>query len=455
MKAKKVLAALLAVTVVMGLNGCSSGLQGAADAEAPKQQDERQTADAAQTEESKKDDEEVTLTLSVDSDETLDGLQAVCDKAKEVLGITVELDIYTAGTDGDNIMKTRLASGDMADMCVWSDSKFKSVGPDKYFMDLSGTDIPDKLDDTYREAVTYNGGVYGIPVGTSMCGAILYNRDLYEKYNLEVPKTWDEFLKNCQVIKDGGDTAVLGTFADSWTAQVLFLGDYYNVSAKDPDFYKNFEAGTAKYANTPAAMRSFQKFEDLKDYYNSDYMATIYDDGCEILAEGNAAHWIMLTQALSNIYSLYDKETVDKIGVFGIPDEDPDNQGITVWTPSTIFGNKNSDKTDDILRFMEFYISEQGLDAYCSAQMADGPFLVKGYESASDGYRAVEEDMQAYFDAGKTEVDMQSQVQVVGSDLPAICVEVATGQIDGKAAAEKYDADCYKAAVQLNLDWKE
>ena len=113
MKAKKVLAALLAVTVVMGLNGCSSGLQGAADAEAPKQQDERQTADAAQTEEPKKDDEEVTLTLSVDSDETLDGLQAVCDKAKEVLGITVELDIYTAGTDGDNIMKTRLASGDM------------------------------------------------------------------------------------------------------------------------------------------------------------------------------------------------------------------------------------------------------------------------------------------------------------------------------------------------------
>ena len=104
---------------------------------------------------------------------------------------------------------------------------------------------------------------------------------------------------------------------------------------------------------------------------------------------------------------------------------------------------------------MEFYISEQGLDAYCSAQMADGPFLVKGYESAGDGYRAVEEDMQAYFDAGRTEVDMQSQVQVVGSDLPAICVEVATGQIDGEAAAKKYDADCYKAAVQLNLDWKE
>lgn len=401
------------------------------------------------------EDEEVTLTLMVDSDETLDGLEAVCEKAKEAVGINVELDVYTAGSDGDNLVKTRLASGDMADLCVWSDSKFKSVGPEKYFIDLSDTDIPDKLDDTYKNAVTYEDGVYGIPLGTSMCGAVLYNREMYEKYNLEVPKTWDEFLENCRVLDEAGETAVLGTFADSWTAQVLFLGDYYNVHAEEPEFAEDYEAGKVIFANTPAATRSFQKFEDLTDFYNDDYMATIYDDGCEIMANGGAGHWIMLTQALSNIYSLYDKETVDKIGVFGIPGDDPDNQGITVWTPSTIFGNKNSDKQEDIIRFMEFYISEEGLDAYSSAQMADGPFLVKGYEGAEDGYKAVKEDMQAYFDAGKTEVDMQSQVQVVGSDLPAICVEVATGQISGQEAAEKYDADCYKAAVQLGLDWAE
>ena len=57
------------------------------------------------------EDEEVTLTLMVDSDETLDGLEAVCEKAKEAVGINVELDVYTAGSDGDNLVKTRLASG--------------------------------------------------------------------------------------------------------------------------------------------------------------------------------------------------------------------------------------------------------------------------------------------------------------------------------------------------------
>lgn len=45
-------------------------------------------------------------------------------------------------------------------------------------------------------------------------------------------------------------------------------------------------------------------------------MAATYDDGCAMIAEGEGAHWFMLTQALSNIYSLYDKETVDNIGAF-------------------------------------------------------------------------------------------------------------------------------------------
>ena len=41
-----------------------------------------------------------------------------------------------------------------------------------------------------------------------------------------------------------------------------------------------------------------------------------------MLAGGEGAHWICLTQALSNIYSLYGKEAADRIGVFGIPGDD-------------------------------------------------------------------------------------------------------------------------------------
>jgi ABC-type glycerol-3-phosphate transport system substrate-binding protein len=32
--------------------------------------------------------------------------------------------------------------------------------------------------------------------------AYFYNKDIYEKLGLNVPKTWDEFMSNCQVIKE-------------------------------------------------------------------------------------------------------------------------------------------------------------------------------------------------------------------------------------------------------------
>ena len=43
-----------------------------------------------------------------------------------------------------------------------------------------------------------DGNMYGIPIGTSMSACILYNREMYEKYNLEVPKTWDASLKTAE-----------------------------------------------------------------------------------------------------------------------------------------------------------------------------------------------------------------------------------------------------------------
>ena len=68
-----------------------------------------------------------------------------------------------------------------------------------------------------------------------------YNKDLYEQYDLEVPDTWEDFLKNCDTLKEAGETAVIGSLGDSWTIQVPYLGDHYNVLAAEPDFSEKFE----------------------------------------------------------------------------------------------------------------------------------------------------------------------------------------------------------------------
>ena len=117
------------------------------------------------------------------------------------------------------------------------------------------------------------------------------------------------------------------------------------------------------------------------------------------------------------------------------------------------YGNANSDKKEDILRFMEFYTSDEALDAFTEAQKPDGPYCIKGYELPEDSYDAVKQ-AQEYFDAGKVNVALEFQTAVKGTNCEYICSELATGQTTAEEAAQAYDDDCKKQATQLGLDWE-
>jgi len=444
MKFRKFAAILVTFTMVAGtLMGCnSSGQETVASKE-----------ETTGTKSSKAFDG-VTLTMLKDTDTPDSGLNAVLALAEEKLGITVEMESRVGGADGDNIVKTRLASGDMADLCLYnSGSLLEALNPSEYFIDISGEEFVSRLDDTYKETVTVDGVTYGVPFSSTQAGGVLYYKPIYEELGLEVPDTWEEFLANCDAIEEAGKTAMIGTFGDSWTSQVMYLGDNYNVLVANPTFAEDFEAGTAKYADTPEGVESFQKLVDVQKYYNEDYLAATYDDGCDMIANGEGTHWIILTQCLSNIYELY-PEAIEDIGVFGIPGDEADNHGLTIWMPSSIYGNKNAENVDAVLAFMDFYTSDEAIDAYTSAVLPDGPYCIKGYELPDNAYSAVKNDMQAYFDEGKTTVALEFLTAVKGSNCPSICQEVGSGQTTALAAAQAYDEDCKKQAMQLGLDWE-
>lgn len=465
MKLKKISAMLLAgAMVVSSLAGCgnsggtadtTASTDAATDAgDAGGDTAADSAADSGAAASGEKPFEGVKLTMLKDTDWADEGINEVIALAEEQLGLTVDVEQRIGGADGDNIVKTRLASGDMADLCLYnSGSLLNALNPSEYFLDLSDQDFVSTYDETYKETVTIDGATYGFPAGSTNAGAIVYYKPDYEELGLEVPKTWDEFLANCEALEAAGKTPMIGTFGDSWTSQVPYLGDHYNVLAAEPEFAEKFEAGTVKYATTPAGVKSFQKLLDIQPYYNDDYLAATYDDGCDMIANGEGTHWIILTQVLSNIYALY-PEVMDDIGVFGVPGDDAENAGLTVWMPSSFYVNKNSENLEATLAFAELYVSEAGLDAYANVIKPDGPYCIQGYDVPDDAYPAVKTDMQAFFDDGKTATALEFQTSVKGSNCPAICQEVGSGQTTAEEAANAYDEDCKKQAVQLGLNWE-
>ena len=120
------------------------------------------------------------------------------------------------------------------------------------------------------------------PGGTAFGGGVLYNKPVYKKLGLKVPKTWAEFMANNDAIKKaGGIDPVEPTYGDTWTSQLPVLADYANVEAAVPDFAAQYTAGKAKYATTPAALAGFQHIQQLHEggYFNKDFASAKFNDG--------------------------------------------------------------------------------------------------------------------------------------------------------------------------------
>lgn len=453
---KKVLSLILAGTMTLGLalTGCSGGSDnGGSDSDGGSTAAEDTGSDEGSSEDGDKPYAGITLKWWAGNAENNPGTQAVMEAATEKLGMEFEVEVNPGGSEGDNIIKTRMASGDLPDFMAYnSGSKLYDLNPSRGFMDISDWDIVDKFDDAFLSSVTIDGAVYGAPQSSTQAGAVIYYKPDYEELKLEVPHTWDEFVDNCKALSDAGKTPVYFTGGETWATQVLFLGDYYNIAAANPTFADDYTEGKAKYADVAEATRSWTKYEDLVDYLNADKSAATVTDGNFAIATGEATHWFILTQQLPLI--LENAENPDDIGVFGVPGDDADNHGLTVWEPMSWYVNKDTENVDAIKAFFEFYYSEEALDLYFGIYGANGPSCIKGYELPESVCSAVRVDMQQYFDDGKTVPALEYQSPIKGTTCEQMTTAVGLGQMSGEEAAAMYDDDCKKSAVQLGYDWK-
>lgn len=396
--------------------------------------------------------EPVEITYLVDKDTAVDAAMIVAEEFEKQTGIRVVFEYRPSGPEGVNLIKTRLATGEMSDFFLFnSGSLLTGLNPERNCLDLSDEPYMDRITDSFKQTVSVNDAVYGIPRGSAMAGGWLYNKRVYKELGLEVPTTWDDLLANCEVIKRAGKTAVIGTYKDSWSSQLILLGDYYYIHHENPDFADKFTKNQAKYATTPKALASFEKYADIlsRDLMNKDYLAATYDDGLGMLCSGDGVHYPMLSAAFNAIGQNY-PEAADDIGFFAQPDNSGVN-GATIWMPSSIYVNKNGEHIEEVKQFLQFYLSEEGLGLYAQHNTAIGPYVITGVNLPDDTYPGVL-DLMAYInEEGRSAPALEFLTPVKAPSSAQICVEVGSGMVTPLEAAEKYDRDTMKQAKQLAL----
>ncbi|MFI2363983.1 extracellular solute-binding protein [Promicromonospora sp. NPDC019610] len=385
--------------------------------------------------------------------ETADALVEAFEAEHPDIQVTVE--IRPGGTEGDNLVKTRLSTGEMADVFFYnSGSLLQALNPDSTLVDLSDQEWVGSLTEEFTPVVSTDNGLYGAPLGASFAGGVVYNKPVYEGLGLTVPQTWDEFMANNATIAAEGDgvAPVIQTYGETWTSQLFVLGDFANVTAVDPEWADQYTAHQRSYAEEPALL-GFQHQQEVAEagYFNEDFPSATFPDGARMVAEGEGAHYPMLSNVIQTILQ-NTPDAVDDIGFFALPAQDAENTQATIWQPNALYVPRSTEgaELEAAKEFVAFANSEAGCDIQNELLPPAGPYA--GTCEVLDSAPPMLDDIQAYFDEGRAANALEFLSPVKGPNLEKVTVEVGSGIKSAEEAAEFYDQDVENQARQLGLE---
>lgn len=370
-------------------------------------------------------------------------------------GVKVTVTTRPGGTDGDNLVKTRLSTGSMPDVFLYnSGSLFQQISPARFLQVLPAS-LTAKVKPTFFPQVSVGSKVYGVPFGTAFGGGVLYNRPIFAKLKLSVPKTWDEFINSAQKIKAAGIAPVIQTYGgtDTWTSQLLVLGDYHNVAASVPNFAAQYTANKAKFATTPAALAGFQHLEQIHTLglENPDYASATNVQGLRAVATGAGAMYPMLSSVLGTIQT-NNPTDVGNVGFFAIPGTNAATNGLTTWAPNALYipSSTKGAKLTAAEQFLAYVATPAGCAIQTKANAPTGPYLVDGCTLPAS-VSQITKDVATYFNDGKQSPALEFLSPVKGPNLEKYTVEVGSGIVSATKGAALYDQDVTKQAQQLGL----
>lgn len=275
---------------------------------------------------------------------------------------------YTAG------IKILLLGGEKLDVFdTWSPSlfqEFRRLNPDVY-LDLTGESFLEEFLPNSLLPVTMDGKVYGVPEVMHSDG-LLYNKTMFRQFGLEVPETWDEFIRVCETLKQKG---IIPVAMDSeWSTAQFFWGSIMSNNGADANWTKKLESGEIK-ATDPIFVDAIQKHKEIidKGFVPPDWTSMMHEQSKDLIGQGKAAMIITGTWAFPSIMERNPNYEIDFMVVPGSKQTIPN---INVGTYRVI--NSQTEYPEEAKAFVAFMNGRANQE-----KLAEGALAVPSVTGAS------------------------------------------------------------------------
>ena len=243
--AKRVAAAGIAAVLAVGMTGCGK-------------EEDKNTSSSK---------EGVTITVGLKASHVeISNINTYKDAWEEKTGNKVDIQAID-DNQFDSLLQTKMSTSGMWDIFVGdTGTQASSYQHEKNLVDLSEEAWVDKLTDTGKEFVTHKDGkIYCFPNGGVNSFGIVYNKEVFEKNAIEIPKTFEEFNSACEKLKTAGITPLYVSMADAWTVNQIINAEWPNILSANPDALEKLNKNEIRWDELPEFNEMFVRLKEYVD----------------------------------------------------------------------------------------------------------------------------------------------------------------------------------------------
>lgn len=326
--------------------------------------------------------------------------------------------------DAMTVLKTRFIKEDVPDIIgIGGDVNFSSFIDSDMLMDISDFEGISDIKPAYLEIAKNleyvpEEGVYSVPYVANAAG-ILYNKDMFDEYNWDIPTTWDEFMALCDEIQASGIQPLYFGFKDTWTC--LAPWNSLAVDLAPADVCQQVNRGKTTFSDEYREVS--EKMLELLPYGPEDPYAYNYNDACTAFANGESAMYTIGNYAVPQIQSVNPDMNIDSFVMPGNNNADENilNSGIDLQFCVTN-DCENKEAAYEVLRYLlkdetiQIYLNDQSA-VPCKEGDFELPEVLNGMASyIKEGKMA---DYQDHYYPAEMSVDAQIQTFLINGDVNA------------------------------------
>ena len=326
--------------------------------------------------------------------------------------------------DASTIMRTRFIREDYPDIIgIGGDINYSYYVDAEILADVSDYEGMDSIKDSYIDIaealeIVPTDGTYIVPYVANAAG-ILYNKDMFEEHNWEIPTNWSELIDLCEDIKAEGILPFYFGFRDTWTC--LAPWNSIAVDLAPADLCRQVNRGEANFTDNYG--EAAEKYLQLIEYGPDDPIAYGYNDACTAFARGESAMYPIGSYAVPQILSVNPDLNVDSFVTPANDDSDGNtlNSGIDLGFCVTA-ACENKEAAYEVL---DFLLEDENVQDYINDQNAvpckEGDFelasMLDGMKSYIDSGNMT--DYQDHYYPSEMAVDAQLQTFMINKDVDA------------------------------------